>query len=218
MEHILAPEDFIVEEQIDPKFLRKFERSPGKIIQIEGPYTLYLLKKRNLTTEEAIKIVAARFKIPASSIGFAGLKDKFAATSQYITIKGTFDGFSEKKLSLVQIGRTNKHISIGNLISNKFTITLHNCNTDKIEKAARKMKKMPNLFGPQRFGLLKNNHIIGKFLVEKHFANALKLINKSQNKKYDSLNKVEKERLKFFINAYQSYIWNENLALVLKKQ
>lgn len=217
MNHILSPEDFIVEEMIDPKFLRKFQRSAEKVVPVEGPYILYMLKKRGLTTEEALRIVAANFKIPVASIGFAGLKDKFAVTSQYITIKGNFYGFSEKNMSLVRIGKTNRHISVGNLLANKFTITLHNCNAGKIEKAARRMKKMPNFFGPQRFGSRKNNHTIGKLIVDEKFAEALELINASSNK-YASLMQMEKRKLKFYINAYQSGIFNKKLEKFLKER
>ncbi|HLD85629.1 MAG TPA: tRNA pseudouridine(13) synthase TruD [archaeon] len=215
MNHILSPEDFVVEEVIDPKFLRKFERGAEKVVYVKGPYTLYLLKKRNLTTEEALKIIAAKFKIPVASVGFAGLKDKFAVTSQYISIKGSFDGFAEKNISLEGVGKTNKHISIGNLIANKFSITLHNCDAGKIEKSFHSTKKMPNFFGPQRFGSKKNNHEIGKLIVDKKFAEALNMINASGGR-YASLKHVEKRKLKFYINAYQSEIFNKKLEITTK--
>ena len=56
--HIERPEDFVVEEIINPKFIRKFQRATGKIEIVKGPYTLYILEKRNLTTHTYHKEIA----------------------------------------------------------------------------------------------------------------------------------------------------------------
>ena len=74
---------------------------------------------------------------------------------------------------------------------------------------------MPNFFGPQRFGSKKNNHEIGKLIVDKKFAEALNMINASGGR-YASLKHVEKRKLKFYINAYQSEIFNKKLEITTK--
>ena len=106
------PEDFKVKEIIDKKFLKKFSIRGGKVTQSTGIYTLYLLKKRNMTTMEALEKIAKTFKIKKDSIGYAGLKDKFAVTEQYITIKN-FKKEIKEPFTLKIIGNTENKISIG---------------------------------------------------------------------------------------------------------
>ncbi len=200
---IEEPEDFVVEEAINPKFLRKHERYFGKIKQVEGPYSLFILRKRNTTTEEALKAVSEKLSVEISFIGYAGLKDKLAVTSQYITIKdadNNLNGFCEQEISLEKIGRTNRHISLGDLLFNKFTITLYDCkNLDKIRNILVFVKKpMPNYFGPQRFS--NNNVETGRKLLQRKL----------------DLRKFSKERAKFLVNSYQSHIFN--IALEKSKQ
>ncbi|MBI4162319.1 MAG: tRNA pseudouridine(13) synthase TruD [Candidatus Aenigmarchaeota archaeon] len=211
--NIESPEDFVVEEVINPKFLRKHERAFGKIKKVEGPYSLFMLRKRNMTTEDALKTVSEKLGINVSSIGYAGLKDKFAFTSQHVTIKdeeNKLGGFCEQRtdvpkvrqytLSLEKIGRTNRHISLGDLSCNKFTITLHDCkNLEKIEKILDFVKKpVPNYFGPQRFS--HNNVEVGRKLLQRKI----------------EARKLTKEKAKFLVNAYQSYVFNMALGKSLK--
>ena len=202
---IEKPEDFVVEEVISPKFLRKYERSSGKVKPVEGPYSLFILRKRKMTTEEALKIVSSNINVPLNSIGYAGLKDKFAVTSQCITIKDKengLDGFCQSEVSLEKTSRTNRHISIGDLLFNKFTITLHNCKSlDKIGQILSFIKKpIPNYFGPQRFS--RNNAETGRKLLQRKI----------------NADKFSKEKAKFFVNAYQSHIFNKTLMVVKGKR
>jgi len=217
---INAPEDFVVREIISPKFLRKYERTSKGMKQIEGHYSLFLLKKRGLTTLDAIKKISKSLKIAESKIGYAGLKDRFAVTYQYITIEGVQKPIKEKDLEISFIQKTNKFLSPGELIGNSFDITLHNCkNTENLEKIIKALKNrgMPNYFGMQRFGSNKNNHIIGSHLVKGKFDSALELINANYKHKYKKIEAVPKKLLKFLINSYQSWIFNETLNSYVAK-
>ena len=207
--YIKSPEDFVVKEIIDEKFLRKYKRTGKCIEKMSGDYTLFLVRKRNMTTEEAVKIIAKIFGVSEKSIGYAGLKDKFAVTEQYMTIKKYIKPVKEENLEVIIIGKINRHIGIGDLIKNEFEITLHNVsNTKKIIENTKKIEKsgMKNFFGPQRFGINKNNHIIGRYLAEKKFREAEKLLGRKPTKK----------RLKFYINAYQSFLYNKELKKTKK--
>ena len=68
------PEDFRVVE------------IPNYEIRDKGEYPIFLLRKRNYTTEQAIQKVADYFHIKPKFIGYAGIKDKKAITEQYISI------------------------------------------------------------------------------------------------------------------------------------
>jgi len=158
--------DFIVEEKIT------FNEG--------GDYPLYRLKKSNISTIEAIRLLAKIFKIHPADIGFAGLKDKFGITSQYITlikkdipeklclkrINGKWvkvknvDFSSETGLCIKFIGNVEKKLSIGEIDGNYFRIKIRNLSKEKIKKIHRNIEIVrqfgfPNYFGEQRFGNLK---------------------------------------------------------------
>ena len=210
------PEDFIVKETIDSKFFSKYSRQ-NRVKLAEGKNSLIIVKKRSMTTHQAVKVIAEKYGIDKKEISYAGLKDKFAVTEQYMTIKQNVEGFKENNIEVRVVGKTDKVLGIGDLIENQFEITLHNCKNLKnmpiILKKIR-IKGIPNYFGPQRFST--NNHIIGKLLVKRKFSYALELINKNYTKKYNNIVNVDKKKLKFFINAYQSYIFNESLNDIIK--
>jgi tRNA pseudouridine13 synthase len=216
---VLSPEDFLVDEIIDRKFLRKFERSSSGVSKVKGPYTLYLLKKRNYTTSSAIEKISKRLKIDRKLIGYAGLKDKFAVTKQYVTIKKYFPETVLDEISITPVSKTNRHIYIGDLVGNRFLIKLHGCkNTKNIEKLIDSAGEngLPNYFGPQRFGKHENNHIVGRMILKRNFKRSLKIINEIYGKNFSSINEVEKQKIKFFINAYQSFVFNKALCAYVR--
>jgi len=192
-----SADDFVVKEIINPKFLLKYKREK-KIEKMSGPYSLFLLKKKNLTTIEAIRKIAKKFSIPLENFGYAGLKDKKAITYQYVTVKGEIEEYEDEGIKIFNIKKIDRPIAVGDLIGNEFTITLHRCkNLDKIDEAVASIEKgIPNYFGPQRFG--RNNHELGKLI----------LINKER---------IDKKHAKFFIHAYQSYIFNETVNEYIRK-
>src|SRR3989338_936985 len=90
-------EDFVVEEIPLKKFLAKFSRDSSGVSPIKGPYSLVLLKKKGMTTKDVIDFISRKLSIRKEDIGYAGLKDKFAVTSQYMTIKGAIDDIRDRK-------------------------------------------------------------------------------------------------------------------------
>ncbi|MFC2143584.1 tRNA pseudouridine(13) synthase TruD [Candidatus Aenigmatarchaeota archaeon] len=208
---IKNPEDFVVEEVIDDIFFKKYRRTGKGMEKIKGKYSLFIMKKRSMTTEQAIDKVSRQLNVDKNDIGYAGLKDKFAVTTQYITILGNKEGFSGKNLDLKKVSMTDKRIEVGNLKYNKFIITLHNVDNEKVIKRITKTKQIPNYFGFQRFGLDKKNHIVGKFTVKRQYEKALDIINKYSSKKYSSIKDVPKKIVKFYINSYQSFLFNKML-------
>jgi tRNA pseudouridine13 synthase len=216
---ITRPEDFCVDEVIGGKFLKRFERTGRGVSRIEGPYSLFILKKTNTTTADALKLISRHMKIGMDDIGYAGLKDKFAVTTQYVTIKCPEENLRLKNVSLDFAGKTNRHISVGDLEENRFFIRLRGCrNIERLGSIMKNVEKygLPNYFGPQRFGKNRNNHEIGRLIIKKDFSNALKAINEIYDKDYNKIEQIGKPRLKFFIHAYQSWIFNEAIRLYVK--
>ncbi len=212
-------EDFIVREVIEPKFLRRFERTSGGIKPTDK-YLLILLKKRNFTTQEALEKIAKKTGISIKDIGYAGLKDKFSVSYQYITIPAEYEedikSAKIENMELSVAGKTNNKISVGNLIGNEFEITLHGCNLKEAPRAIGKLNIIPNYFGPQRFGKNRNNHIIGRCIVKRDFKKALELIN-GNGFSYACIENAPKKTLKFLVHAYQSWLFNEMLNACIAK-
>lgn len=212
-------EDFIVREVIEPKFLRRFERTSGGIKPADK-YLLILLKKRNFTTQEALEKISKKTGVSIEDIGYAGLKDKLSVSYQYITIPAEH----EEKIKTAKIegielsinGKTNRKISIGDLIGNEFEITIHGCNLKEAPRAIGKLSIIPNYFGSQRFGRNRNNHAIGRYIVKRDFEKALGLIN-SNGFSYGCIENVPKKTLKFLVHAYQSWLFNEMLNAFIAK-
>lgn len=208
------PEDFIVNEISNLK--------PDK----EGDYSYFLLKKRNLTTQEAAGKIADFLKLRLKFIGYAGNKDKKAITEQLISIrmdcKDRLTHFENKNIQLKFIGKGKSPISLGDLEGNSFEITARNLSKKNIEKISKiknkKAVKIINYFGEQRFS--KNNAEIGKLLLKKQFQEALKLIspNLKTHNPIKELKKIPKKILMLYVHAYQSKIWNDSVKEFLKKK
>jgi len=70
----VKPEDFIVEERADISVAQT------------GDFCVYLLKKRGWNTVDVLKNLSRKLNLPSSDFSYGGKKDKYALTSQFITI------------------------------------------------------------------------------------------------------------------------------------
>ena len=203
------PEDFIVKEISSVK--------PGK----EGKYSYFLLKKKNYTTIRALEHIAQALCIQLKKLGFAGNKDKTAITEQLCSAENIGKEKLEKvKLKDIEIKFLRKGddpISLGILEGNEFEIIVRS-----IDKKPKQKTKFINFFGEQRFS--KNNAEVGKAIVKKDFKKAVGLLlegkgdaekklkeylAKNQTNHVGALRTIPAKILKFYIHAYQSWIWNQ---------
>lgn len=128
----------------------------------KGEYSLYLLKKFDISTWDALGKIAKKLRISMDSIGYGGLKDKKAIAHQFITIKkGPKKDIKEKNFELLYLGNTTKPMSKEFLIGNKFEIIIREFSVEKekVDKELELIKKfgLANYFDDQRFGSLKNS-------------------------------------------------------------
>lgn len=141
------PADFRVEEQVTLQ-------STG------GSFALYLLNKESLGTLEAIDHVVNRWNIPRQQIAWAGLKDRHAFTSQYVTIKGgPRQNMQAGKLELKFLGYAARPVHPRDIVSNRFRVVLRDMDEAEIAAAKRTLAEvdrdgLPNYFDEQRFGSL----------------------------------------------------------------
>jgi len=145
-----SPEDFCVEENL------------GFELAGEGEHLCLLIEKKRLNTEEMAKIIARTLGLPLKAISYAGLKDKFAKTTQWFSLHlpgmtdPILDGLNTDNYRLLKAIRHNKKLKIGALKENHFIINVRHCDYDNEELLSRietiKVQGVPNYFGPQRFG------------------------------------------------------------------
>ena len=187
-----APEDFVVEEII----------KEGKVLKIgkkfimngePGNYSVFVLQKRMWSTLDAIKAMADALGIQTKCFSAAGNKDRNAVTAQLISCWGVkperIMEISIKDLNVLGCWISNRPIEVGWLLGNNFKIRLEGIDD---RTAARKIIEetdglFPNYFGPQRFGMRGNNHIIGRHMVKGDFQTAVKeFIENGEDKDVDS--------------------------------
>jgi len=206
------PEDFIVTEVSNIK------------VKEQGRYAYFKLKKTNRNTLDCVKEIARQLNIKEKEVGFAGSKDKNAVTSQLISLKSV----SKEKISKIKldhavlelVGFGNEPISLGDLSGNWFEIIVRNLENVKIDQ----ISFVENYFDEQRFS--KNNVNIGRYLIKKEFKEAVKLIEDQKVKgllkinphdAIGALKQLPKRLLRMYVNAYQSYLWNETLKVYLEQ-
>jgi tRNA pseudouridine13 synthase len=128
----------------------------------KGEYSLYMLKKFNISTWDALGKIAKKLRISMDSINYGGLKDKKAIAYQFITIKGgPKRDIKEKEFELIYLGKTTKPMSKDLLIGNKFEIIVRDFQIDekKFDREVELVRKfgLSNYFNEQRFGSIKSS-------------------------------------------------------------
>ena len=145
-----APEDFKVDEILG------FEAAG------EGPHALLHVRKRGANTEWVARELARAAGCKPFDVGFAGLKDRHAVTTQYFTIpRGKraaqeFVGLSGEGYEVMAAAPHQRKLPRGALAGNRFEIVVRELRADPALLAARIVAiatgGVPNYFGAQRFG------------------------------------------------------------------
>lgn len=166
------PEDFMVEE------LPLYEPAG------EGEHIYLFIEKRELPTLGLVELLAAHFGVREFSIGYAGLKDKFAITRQLVSIHTPgrrpehFPPFEHTKTSILWTNLHTNKLRRGHLKGNRFTIRLRDVDPASAPIAKQTLDRLqatglPNRFGEQRFGHLLRNHLVGRALLLGHHEEAV---------------------------------------------
>ena len=144
------PGDFRVEERLG------FEPEGG------GAHYWVLVRKTGCTTPFAARALARRFGAPLREIGFSGLKDRHAVTTQWFSAPAPprapepEPGPIGEGIEIVRAARGRRKLRRGVHAGNRFTLTLRAVDGDRGELAARARRLAregaPNYFGAQRFG------------------------------------------------------------------
>ncbi len=184
-------DDFVVREQP----LYEFSGS--------GEHLILQLAKKDLSTNEALRILSEVSGAKMREFGFAGLKDKQGQTFQFVSIHKKFEPnlqkFTHEKLKIINTTYHDNKLKIGHLKGNSFFIRLKKVSpvdAQKLKNAFELLKNQgfANYFGYQRFGKFKDN-----------FTQGLELL---QGKKRLKNPKIHA----FLLSAFQSELFNRYLA------
>lgn len=150
-----TPEDFQVDELL------------GYEPDGEGNHVLLHLRKRNTNTEWLARQLAEFAGVEAKEVGYAGLKDRHAVTSQYFSVplprhrELDWSQLNSDEVTVLTVTRHGKKLQRGGLRENGFILTLRalhgDCGTleQRLQRIAA--EGIPNYFGEQRFGHDGNN-------------------------------------------------------------
>ncbi|MDB5098917.1 MAG: truD [Cyanobacteria bacterium RYN_339] len=173
----------------------------------EGDHLHVLLKKRGWTTKVVVDRLREGLGIAEDDMGWAGLKDRHAITTQWISIpRAAVAGLAGVALpegvELLDRAYHPTKLQEGHLAGNRFRILLRGA-TDAAgaERILTRLAEqgVPNYYGPQRFGRDGKNPAFGWKLIAK---------GRGRSKNW---------RDKFQINALQSLFFNDWLALRLER-
>ena len=111
-----------------------------------GNFIILKVKKVNLDTWDLIETFAKYLNIYTNEIGYAGLKDKKATTTQYISIPKKYSKkiqtFRSNKIQILETILHNKKLNIGDLKGNRFRINIHNTSLEDLNHIQRRLKKI----------------------------------------------------------------------------
>ncbi len=177
------PEDFIVQE-ID---------NEGRCYRINcsqmrdgatGKFVHFVLQKRDWSTNDAMRVISKKLRMSAKRFNFAGTKDKMSVSTQLCS------GFAVKREDVLAVRMkdiwingawyANDKVRLGQLLGNRFEITVRGQSVDAKEKVAKIQKeldgKTTNYFGEQRFGSTRRNtHKIGEKILQEDMEAAVRL-------------------------------------------
>jgi len=191
-----SPEDFVVRELVDLPLVDS------------GKYVIFRLKKRDVTTFEAIIRIARALRVRTKDVGFAGLKDRVAVTEQFCSAPVTKDKIESVSLDGIElsfVGFSAEPMFRGQNYGNRFRIVVRDVDLPRMRE------RFVNLFGKQRFS--EQNVEVGRALIKRNWSRVATLLKGQFPVQGDSpLNMIRsfpKNILRLILHAYQSYMWNE---------
>lgn len=146
-----AAEDFVVDEDLG------FEPDG------DGDHLLLHIRKRNTNTEWLARDLARYAGIDPVDVGFAGLKDRHAVTTQWFSLhlpggaQPDWRGYDNPDVELLGSYRHRRKLRRGGLRGNAFRLQIRDLrgNVDGLVERLRRVQEegVPNYFGEQRFGI-----------------------------------------------------------------
>jgi tRNA pseudouridine13 synthase len=186
-----SPADFLVDEVLG------FEPNG------DGEHEYLHIRKTGLNTAQLAKDIARLAGVKPMDVGYAGLKDRHAVTTQWLSVyrpKGEAVDWSQlqnEQVDILQVSRHQQKLRRGQHAANQFRLKIRECtgDFDSLEQRFQQIETqgVPNYFGLQRFGFGGGN-----------LAAAQRLLVDKQTVKNRQLRGL-------YISAARSYLFNQVL-------
>ena len=154
-----SPEDFRVEEV------------PAYLPSGAGPHLYLRVEKRGRTTRDALRALARALGVPDRVAGYAGLKDRDAVTTQWLSFPVARDpdpaSLGDPGLRVLEVSRHANKLRAGHVRANRFSLAVRGGDLARARAAAEALRArgLPNFFGPQRFGTDGRNAEVGRAIL-----------------------------------------------------
>lgn len=164
-----SPDDFVVEELTD--------LIPGPA----GEFSLYSLDKVGWTTPDALAAIRRRWQIEPRRLGYGGLKDRHARTTQHFTIyRGPERDLTHERVQVRYLGRVERPFAAADIRANRFSVVMRAVSPELRQRAMANAAAVaacgvPNYFDDQRFGSVSGGEFVAREMVHGRFEAALKL-------------------------------------------
>ncbi|MFC4452972.1 tRNA pseudouridine(13) synthase TruD [Deinococcus sonorensis] len=174
----------------------------------EGEHLYLHLEKTGHTTAHLMRELSSQLGLRPKDIGAAGLKDRHAVTTQWLSLPAKaerrLEQFSLEGVRVLDVSRHTNRLGMGHLQGNRFTVRVRGA-PGTAQQAAGTLdtlvqRGLPNYFGPQRFGL--------------HGLNAeegLRVLRGESRLRDPAVRR-------FLVSSVQSLIFNRFLALRLERE
>ena len=169
----------------------KLKQTAGDFVVVElthirperdGPFAFYRLKKTGWTTPDALQQVCRTWNLEWQQLGYGGLKDRHAETTQHVSIlHGPRRNLTRPGIELTHLGQLHQPFTSRDIAANRFAVTLRGLSPGEestITTEAERVKRtgVPNYFDDQRFGSVTGDgRFVARELVHGRFEEALKL-------------------------------------------
>ncbi len=154
-----SPEDFRVDEL------------PAYLPEGSGPHLWVKVEKRGRTTRDVVRELAAVLGVPERDAGCAGLKDRNAVTTQWLSFPSARDpeagSLAGDGYRVTEVSRHRNKLRTGHLRGNRFSLTVRGGDAARAAACAEALRArgLANFFGEQRFGVEGKNADLGHALL-----------------------------------------------------
>jgi tRNA pseudouridine13 synthase len=189
-----TPEDFRVDE------------TPAYLPSGAGPHLYLRIEKRGRTTRDVLRDLARALGVPERDAGYAGLKDRDAVTTQWLSFPTAKDpdpaSLAAPGVQVLEVSRHQNKLRPGHVRSNRFVLGVRGGDLERARACAAALAErgLPNFFGPQRFGTEGRNAAVGRALL--------------RGERNAETGRAMRDRFlkRLSISAYQSDLFNRWLA------
>jgi tRNA pseudouridine13 synthase len=190
-----SPEDFRVDE------------IPAYPPSGAGPHLYLRVEKRGRTTRQVLQAIAAALGVPEREAGYAGLKDRQALSTQWLSFPAPRHpppaGFAGDGWRVLESACHGNKLRPGHSRGNRFAVAVWGGDRGRARACAEALaaRALPNFFGPQRFGAAGDNAELGKSI----------LLGRDES---PQVRRAARDRFlrRLCLSAYQSLLFNRWLA------